>query len=93
MLRVRLPVVLECRRRRAQRCAGRPWRGSPPAAVHRLQPERILVAAAIPGAIFTVTKTVIDRVGARLFERWTGEWPATDHPAVHPEESADNVFK
>jgi hypothetical protein len=36
-----------------------------------------LVAAAIQGAIFSVVKTVIDRQGARLFERWTGEWPGS----------------
>jgi len=37
--------------------------------------KEILLAAAIQGAIFSVVKTVIDRRGARLFERWTGEWP------------------
>jgi Protein of unknown function (DUF4235) len=39
--------------------------------------KEILVAAAIQGAIFSVVKTVIDRQGARLFERWTGEWPGS----------------
>jgi hypothetical protein len=29
------------------------------------------------GAIFSVVKTVIDRQGARLFERLTGEWPGS----------------
>jgi hypothetical protein len=37
--------------------------------------KEILIAAAVQGAIFAVIKTVIDRGGARLFERWTGEWP------------------
>lgn len=37
--------------------------------------KEILVAAAIQGAIYAVIKTLIDRGGARLFERWTGEWP------------------
>ncbi|MBT2551326.1 DUF4235 domain-containing protein [Arthrobacter sp. ISL-65] len=37
--------------------------------------KEILIAAAIQGAIFAVIKTVLDRGGARLFERWTGEWP------------------
>ncbi len=35
----------------------------------------ILVAAAIEGAIYAVVKAAMDRGGARLFERWTGEWP------------------
>jgi hypothetical protein len=39
--------------------------------------KEILIAAAIQGAIFSVVKTVIDRQGARLFERWTGEWPGS----------------
>lgn len=35
----------------------------------------MLVAAAIQGAIFAVVKAATDRAGARVFERWTGEWP------------------
>jgi hypothetical protein len=37
--------------------------------------RKILIAAAIQGAIFTVVRALIDRGGARVFERWTGEWP------------------
>jgi hypothetical protein len=37
----------------------------------------ILVAAAVQGVIFSVVKTVIDRQGARAFEKWTGEWPGS----------------
>jgi hypothetical protein len=37
--------------------------------------RQVLVAAAVQGAIFAVVKAVIDRGGARAFERWTGEWP------------------
>jgi hypothetical protein len=37
--------------------------------------RKILVAAAIQGAIFTVVRALINRGGARVFERWTGEWP------------------
>ena len=51
-------------------------RNDPPDALdteHRL-PE-ILAAAAVQGIIFSVTKTVIDRAGARMFQRWSGEWP------------------
>lgn len=39
--------------------------------------KEILLAAAIQGAIYSVVKTVIDRQGARLFEKWTGEWPGS----------------
>ena len=37
--------------------------------------RKILIAAAIQGAIFTVVRALINRGGARVFERWTGEWP------------------
>jgi hypothetical protein len=33
------------------------------------------VAAAVHGAVFGVVKAGIDRVGARAFQRWTGDWP------------------
>ena len=39
--------------------------------------KEILLAAAIQGAIFSVVKTLIDRQGARLFEKATGEWPGS----------------
>lgn len=35
----------------------------------------VLIAAAAQGAIFAVVKAVVDRSGAKAFERWTGEWP------------------
>lgn len=35
----------------------------------------MLFAAAVQGAIFAVVKAAADRGGAKLFERWTGEWP------------------
>jgi len=37
--------------------------------------RQILVAAVIQGAIFSVVRALINRGGARLFQRWTGEWP------------------
>lgn len=37
--------------------------------------KTILAAAAIQGAVFFLVKTVIDRAGARAFQRWSGEWP------------------
>lgn len=36
---------------------------------------KILVAALIQGAIFSAVRALINRGGARAFERWTGEWP------------------
>jgi len=35
----------------------------------------VLIAAALQGAIFAVVKAVIDRGGAKGFQRATGEWP------------------
>ena len=39
--------------------------------------KEILAAAAVQGAIFAVVKAVIQRSGARAFERATGEWPGS----------------
>ncbi|TQK17931.1 uncharacterized protein DUF4235 [Microbacterium sp. SLBN-154] len=35
----------------------------------------LLIATAIQGAIFAVVKALVDRGGARAFERVTGSWP------------------
>ncbi|MCU1619352.1 MAG: hypothetical protein JWR41_1358 [Modestobacter sp.] len=35
----------------------------------------VLLAAAVQGAIFAVTKAAIDRFGARGFTKLTGAWP------------------
>lgn len=37
--------------------------------------RQIVLAAVLQGAIFAAVKALIDRGGARAFERWTGEWP------------------
>jgi hypothetical protein len=37
--------------------------------------REIVVAATLQGAIAGGVKALIDRGGARAFERWTGEWP------------------
>ena len=37
--------------------------------------RQILLAAALQGAIFAVVKALIDRGGARGFQRLTGSWP------------------
>jgi len=39
--------------------------------------KEIFVAAAIQGAIYAVVRTAVDRQGAKLFQRWTGEWPGS----------------
>ena len=44
-----------------------------------LQPEytlgKVLLAAAIQGAIFAVVKALVDRGAAKAFEKLTGAWP------------------
>ncbi len=37
--------------------------------------RELLPAAALQGAIFTLVKTVIDRGGAKGFQKLTGVWP------------------
>lgn len=37
--------------------------------------REILVAAVVQGAVFAAVKALVQRGGARAFERWTGEWP------------------
>jgi hypothetical protein len=37
--------------------------------------SQVLLAASIEGAIFAAIKAVIDRLGARGFEKVTGSWP------------------
>jgi hypothetical protein len=37
--------------------------------------KTILLAAGLQGAIFAVVKVLVDRGGARAFQRWSGEWP------------------
>lgn len=36
---------------------------------------QIILAAALQGLVFAVVKALIERGGARAFERVTGEWP------------------
>lgn len=49
----------------------------PPGALQTEYPfKEILLAAALQGAIFSLVKTIIDRGGARAYERWSGgDWP------------------
>ncbi len=39
--------------------------------------REILVASAVQGAIFATTKALINRGGARFFQKMTGEWPGS----------------
>ncbi|WP_084040001.1 DUF4235 domain-containing protein [Demequina sp. NBRC 110053] len=39
--------------------------------------KEIVAAAALQGAIFAVVRTLVQRGGARLYERATGNWPGS----------------
>ncbi|MEH3033544.1 MAG: DUF4235 domain-containing protein [Aeromicrobium erythreum] len=39
--------------------------------------REVLLASVLQGAIFAAVRTLIDRQGARAFERATGEWPGS----------------
>lgn len=39
--------------------------------------REIVLAAVLQGAIYSAVKTIIQRQGARTFERATGEWPGS----------------
>ena len=66
-------------------CSNKSWRiatpgeqSDPPKALETEYPfKHILLAAVVQGAIFSAVKTIIDRQGARLFEKATGEWPGS----------------
>src|SRR3954447_2260289 len=59
------------------------WQHAPPGdqedAPKALESEynlrEVLIAALVQGAIFAAVKALVNRGGARAFERWTGEWP------------------
>ncbi len=38
---------------------------------------KVLAAAAIQGAVFAVVKAMVDRGGAKVFEKLTGAWPGS----------------
>lgn len=48
---------------------------SPGPLVSEYPVKELLVASLIQGAIYAAVKALIDRGGARAFQRWTGEWP------------------
>lgn len=52
--------------------------GDPPGPLQSEYPlKEILLAAVLQGAIYSVVKTVIQRQGAKGFQRATGEWPGS----------------
>lgn len=49
---------------------------NPPKALETEYPlKQVLIAATLQGAIYSLVKTIIDRGGARAFQRWSGDWP------------------
>jgi len=48
---------------------------SPSATDEQRDLAEILAAAALEGIVYAVVKAAIDRGGAKLFARLTGEWP------------------
>jgi hypothetical protein len=49
--------------------------GAPVALQSEYRLRDVLVAATLRGAIAGGVKAALTRGGARLFQRWTGEWP------------------
>ena len=48
----------------------------PPKALSTRYPlKEILIVSVIQGALFALVKTLVDRGGARVFERFVGQWP------------------
>lgn len=53
-----------------------PGEDEPPTPLESSSSTReIVLAAVLQGAIFAGVKALVDRVGARAFEKYTGEWP------------------
>jgi hypothetical protein len=55
-------------------------REPPEAKTERASWPRVLTAAAIQGATFSVTRAAVDRAGARGFEHLFGVWPGEREP-------------
>jgi len=52
----------------------------PESKTERASWPRVLAAAAIQGAVFSGTRAVVDRVGARAFQHLFGVWPGERKP-------------
>jgi hypothetical protein len=58
----------------------------PPHPGHReISVPKMLIALAIEGAIFRVTKGALDHWARRSFERFTGTWPGEEEPEAEAE--------
>lgn len=42
--------------------------------------REVLISAAVHGAVFGTVKALVDRAGAKGFERATGTWPGNTEP-------------
>jgi xanthosine utilization system XapX-like protein len=52
----------------------------PEATTERASWPRVLGAAAVQGATFSITRAAVDRAGARTFEHLFGIWPGEREP-------------
>jgi hypothetical protein len=53
----------------------------PPESKHRdIDLRKLLLAAAVQGAIFRVAREASDHYGRRAFARTTGSWPGSERP-------------
>lgn len=58
-----------------KRASAGPGADAPKALESEYALREVVAAAAVQGAIFAAVKAIVDRGGARAFQRWTGEWP------------------
>ncbi|MGJ9413900.1 DUF4235 domain-containing protein [Aeromicrobium sp. CF4.19] len=55
-----------------------PDHADPPGPLESEYPlKEILIAAVLQGAIYSLVKAIIDRQGAKAFQKATGEWPGS----------------
>jgi uncharacterized protein DUF4235 len=55
--------------------------GEPPDSKHRdIDWRKLLIAAAVQGAIFRAVKEASDHYSRRAFASATGSWPGEEHP-------------
>ena len=55
----------------------------PPEAEHRYASwTKVLIAAALQGAVFKATKALVDRGSRNAFASLTGTWPGQDRPEI-----------
>jgi uncharacterized protein DUF4235 len=52
----------------------------PDGSIHKTSWRKLIIATAIQGAIFRVTKAAVDRGARKGFLRLTGSWPGDEEP-------------